>query len=175
MMYTVSYIQDNGYRCSCCRAQSREKKRFENLGEAAEFAARINFLAARSGALNELFKHRNFLPKGFWEFDEDDDYELVQIYGKRNKHLLKDTEVQRMIKDHNKKIKRELLVGFDALNDHFRRERQRQYEILKMEFEDFEYNDDFACKACPRRALVNIPKLECNGSDCCNNYHSKEK
>ena len=171
MKYTVSYIQGNGYRCSCCRAQSREKKRFEDLGDAAEFAARIKFLAARSGALNELFEHRKFLPKEFWKFDEDDDYELVQIYGERNKHLLKDPEVHRMIEDHNKKIKRELLAGFDALNENFREERRRQYEELKMEFEDFEYDDSFTCEACPRRAFVYTPKLECNGSDCCNNYH----
>jgi len=174
MKYAVSYIEDNGYRCSCCGHSEKYKEHFETLDEAVEFAARIQFLGANPSSLSELSPDLlSFVPDGFRRFDENDGYELVQIHGLHNKHILKDPEVQQKLKDWEKKLKREILAGFDAMSKHFRQKRLKQYKKLKREFEDVEYDENFTCDDCPRRKFVNTPKLECDGLDCINNYHRK--
>jgi len=134
-MYTVSYIQGNGHWCSCCRDATHEKRRFEDLESAVEFAARIKFLAANDPDLEELYENNVFVPEGFCEFDKDDDYELVQIYGSNRKHLLKDPEIQKRIEEWSEKIGQEIAESKRHLEDSRREKRRRQYEALKKEFE----------------------------------------
>lgn len=130
-MYSVTYIEGNGYRCSCCREARRYNEKFETLEEAAEFAARINFLAEGPSVLDDL---DGFIPAGFNEFCSCDDYELVQIY-KSGKRMLGDPDVQKQIAEWNAKITSEVAEARIHLLNHQRRQRRRQYEALKKEFE----------------------------------------
>ena len=131
-MYSVTYIEGNGYHCSCCRQASRYNRKFDTLEQAAEFAARINFLAEDSSVLEDL---DGFVPDGFDDFHYDNDYELVQIYH-HGKRMLNDPEVQKRIAEWNSKIEMEVAEARTRVQDMEREERRRQYEILKAEFEE---------------------------------------